>query len=353
MLVAYEGFDHYNLASSTDILNRRGGGLQWNTGAVSWVTPGRHGGSAMGVGQNSAVLGTLTVPLASGYIGFAARIVNVNYPANPYIYLYDEHGPGNVAQFTLVFNQSTGGIDVYSGRYVSLIASTTNNAFTVNAWNFIEFSFVCSTTGSLEIRSNGQIVLSATPINLRASAAHAWVEGIEFHGPGAPTGTQFQIDDLYVCDSTRGSGLFTMDYFLGDVRVQTLHPIANYGTPSWTPLAATNWQEVDEPNADGDATYNSTATVGATDRFSFEAMSETVSNVLAVQVTGAYRKDDAGTRLVSQLLNSAGAEVTGAAYSIPQTYVYCCDLYTTDPATGAAWAVAAVNTLRAGYVLTG
>jgi len=503
-LVAFEGFDHYGTAIG-DLLSRRGGGLQWNTlgGAANpaWQSPGRNGsGSCVAVGQNASFLGTLTNPLTAGYIGFGVQISNVSFPGNPYIYFYDLHGPGNVVQFALLLNQSTGGIELWKGARVSLLAFTPNNTITNDAWNFLEIYFVAGHTGTVTLRVNGQTVMTASGVDIQAAGAgvHGWVEGIEFHGPAAPTGTSLLIDDFYVCDTTTGPGVFPNNYYLGDVRVVPLHATGNYSAPGWTPgpasahrfwrldflassgpavdvaeiqfrssagvslafsggassasggnagLAAdgnaatyweafpeawwqydygslnslaklnvvevamtiraggsvvnaptrftlsyndslagaslsqpdpsswvqvadisptwtmagqsqtfavpalSNWQEVREPRADGDGSYNSTSTVSAADRFTFEALPATVSNVLAVQVIGAYRKDDAGERVVQQVLGSGGTEVEGATFSIPQSYVYCYDLYATDPNTSDAWSIAAVNALRAGYVL--
>jgi hypothetical protein len=132
------------------------------------------------------------------------------------------------------------------------------------------------------------------------------------------------------------------------------HFNTTWTTPGETQLflpITSNWQEVREKYADQDTTYNYTTTVAAKDMFNFEPLAATITAVLAVQVVGCFRKDDAGSRTVEQHLSSAGTEVAAAAYSIPAGYVYCSDFFTLDPATSNAWTVSAVNALQAGYVL--
>jgi hypothetical protein len=488
-LVAYDGFDNY--ASGNDALNRRGGGLQWNqtTGGAIFA-PGRNNyGQCYRLGQNTNLLGTLTAPLTEGYFGFAMNLTSPLYPGNPSLRLMDNHGPGDLQQLRFVFNQLRAGIDVY--RDATLVAASINNSFTLDGWNFIEFHVkIDGGTGLIRIRSNGQDVLNVSGINTQAVTAsgHNYFEGIWFYGAGAPTGTAFDIDDFYVADTTTGPGVFPFNFFAGDARVVTLHPIGDVGTPGWTlsvavptahrfwrlvvngwasgwpqigevqfrttagvdePLTGgtaqestgqggagaaadnnpttfyspisnppiwwqydfgaghthlpaevmlrcspnpgsnptdfslqwsddgitftfaahytarwttpletktfmvwtTNWMTVNDIVADGDLGYNYTSTVSAKDMFNFEPLAATITAVLAVQVVGCYRKDDAGTRTVEQHLSSAGTEVAAAAYSIPAGYVYCSDFFTLDPATSNAWTVSAVNALQAGYVL--
>jgi hypothetical protein len=360
-LVAYEGFDHY-AAAPTDVLNRRGGGLQWNSeSGMSFVTPGRNGaGSAIKVGIQSNLQGALTVPLASGYIGYAAffdpaTLGSGGNPDSPFMQISDLIS--NVVQLELVFNLKAASIQVWRGNHLglpfgvgTLIATTPNNVITNLAWTFVEFFITISNTGgAVQIRCNGQTVLNASGLDTQ-NGGLAQFDGITFCGPEGTAAT-ITVDDVYIADTSTGSGPFPLNIFAGDVRVITLHTVGNVGTPGWTPLALTNWQEVSEVHNDGDASYNSTATVGAKDLFNFQPLAGTISVVLAVQITGAYRKDDAGTRLIANHLVSGGTEVAGFSYSIPNAYVYASDIFVLDPNGSTPWTVASVNALQAGYAL--
>jgi hypothetical protein len=120
---------------------------------------------------------------------------------------------------------------------------------------------------------------------------------------------------------------------------------------TFTITTLTNWMEVTEDNNDGDTTYNSTATVGAQDMFNYQPLSANAPLVLAVQQIGSYRKDDASARTLSQVLSSGGTSVVSAARPLSTSYFYFVDLYPLDPNTGAAWTVAAVDAVQAGYSL--
>lgn len=351
-LIAYEGFDHYATAAS-DLLSRRGGGLQWNTENCVFSSPGRNNsGTAVKIAQNNSLQGALSTALQSGYFGFGMLIETAD--ANPSFQIGDLHGPGSITQVTFTLNIARAGIDIY--REGVLIAATINNSFTLNVWNFVEvFIAIGNASGAIKININGQTVLNATGLDTQASP-NAWWESMTFIGSAPPflggtSYTTMQIDDLYIADTTVGEGAFPFNNFAGDVKVVTLHTIGDAGTQGWTPLALTNWQEVSDVHSDGDASYNSTATAGAKDLFNFQPLDSTISVVLAVQVIGNYRKDDAGTRLLANRLVSGGTEVAGATASLPTNYVYVSDLYVVDPNGSVPWSVPAVNALQAGYTL--
>lgn len=353
-LLAFDGFDNY-AANGSDLLDRRGGGLQWAAlyGATT-ASPGRVGvGSYMAVDRASYLRGTLTMQVPSGYIGAAIRVLNFAQPNNPSITMVDRLS--NQPQVLFVLNVERQAVDIYRGVIGGpsvLIGASPNNSLTLAAWNYVEFfATISQSAGVVMIRSNGQTIYSASGLNTQ-NTTNAYFDGFDLNGPPAPTDSVMHVDDLYVCDSTLGPGPYPFNNFVGDVRVATLNPIGAGGTTQWTPLANTNWQEVSEVANDHDASYNYTTTVGAEDLFNFADLPATISQILAVQITGSYRKDDAGTHLLTQQILSGATAAAGAAYSIPLDYVYLNDFWVTDPNTSGGWTIAAVNALQAGYTLT-
>jgi hypothetical protein len=200
------------------------------------------------------------------------------------------------------------------------------------------------------VRLNGVQVLNLSGLDTQ-NTTNAWFEALWFNGPAAPTGTSLQIDDFFVANTAAGTGLVPFNAFVGDCRVLTLYAAADAATQQWTPLSGANWSQVRETRNDGDTTYNATATVGAVDSFTFQQLPANF-DVLAVQVVGSYRRDDAGARTITQQLTSTGTVANGAAYVLPSSYVYCYDIWTVDPHTSAAWTLGAVNAVAAGYTLT-
>jgi len=134
------------------------------------------------------------------------------------------------------------------------------------------------------------------------------------------------------------------------VSVDTTFPVSN-GAVQWTPLANSNWQEVSEIAMDSDTSYNFSSTPGQTDLFNMGALRAATSVVLGVQVTGAYRKDDATARQVAQQIKSGATQSAGTTNSIPSGYAYYTDLFVLDPNTAASWTVTAAGSAEIGYNL--
>ncbi len=111
----------------------------------------------------------------------------------------------------------------------------------------------------------------------------------------------------------------------------------------------TNYAAVSEDGLDGDQTYNSSATIGAVDLFSTVAGLPPGATVYGVRVVGAYRKDDAGTRQIANLVKTGTVQSAGATQNVGTSYQYLSDVFAVNPATGASWVTSDVNALEIGY----
>jgi hypothetical protein len=374
-LKVFDGFDHYN--SKTD-LTARSGVMQWQ-----WMTPGAPGsgtptgtvnfvpfpgGSVDGEcvflqGQSWYDMALLTAVLSfrnqTNIVGFrqyapSGPVVTASGFA---IFFYDTQQVGGPAiQFTILFNENSYGINVFNGSYSAAgstqIGISANNVWAANTGNMIEVQYTISTTvGAVKIIVNGVTVLNLTNVNTQ-TGSNAVADGIGFKPEinGGITQATGYFDDFYVCDTTLGPGTYPCNSPLGDVHVYTRFPTGN-NSAQWTPLANTNWQEVSEVVMDGDTSYNYSSTVTQEDLLNFSALSTTINNILGVQVTGAYRKDDSSARSIKQAFKSGATKVYGTVDSLPTAYTYFTDLWVLDPNTSASWLLAAVNALSAGYNL--
>lgn len=347
-LIDFDGFDFY-ADDGSDFLSRRSA-LQWTINVPSFSSPGRNNqGTCIFLGQRGVIQGAIAASIPSAYLGYGLRIVTPTAGLTRFRIM-----DGNAIQISIAPNCVSARFDIYRGDVDgTLIGSSANNSISPTAWNYIEaFVTIHPTAGEVILRVNGQEVLHLSGVNTR-STANSTLDGIS--PCGSSTGGDGQIafyDDLYLANTTTGPGLFPFNTFVGDVRVITLNPIGNATSTQWTPLSGSNWQMVDDVHNDGDATYNSTATAGNEDLFNFHALIGTISEVLAIQIIGAYRKDDASTREVTQQLVSGGTQVPGTTYSIPGSYIHIVDTFVLNPDTSASWTVTTVNALQAGYVLT-
>ncbi len=365
-VLVFDGFDRY--AAPQD-LQSRVGALQWNDlqGTTVSFEPGRGGfGQCITAETNGGTLGcSFGSNLQGGTFGLALRVLPPTTVA--YIDVQAQDYNGLVSQVTVRLMLNSGTVYVYSGDPASppatLLAISPPNAFNPYNWNYIEISTALTTTSvQVEVHVNGATVIPQTTsttsqyvpppppalqfpifngIRVRPATEETFVSSITY-----------QADDLYIADRTTGPGTYACNGFLGDVAVRTLRTTGN-SSVQWTPLNGTNWGEVNEEAFDGDVSYNFATAVGAQDLFTFQSLPTTTATVFGVQVTGAYRKLDASEQTISQDIVSGGTAASAPIAALGLSYAYYTSLFTLDPHTNATWTPAAVDSLIAGYTLTG
>lgn len=344
-----DGFDHY---SSQDDLFSRKGALQWIGPTALTVcslnTPGRGGfGKSLALIGFSGILGPFAAIFDANYttlrVGCAVRFNATG--GSPALTVTAFDPIADIGQCSIVLTQ-TGLIRAFNGAGTEIGVSA-NNAFNPNVWSFLEVAFGIGAAGSIEVQIDGASVLTLSGVDTQASANNT-LGGVAFAVPNGTVGS-VEIDDFRYSDTTIGPGTYTCDSWLGDLRVATLPPIADAGV-SWTPLSGANWQEVSELSFDGDASYNATTTVTAKDLFTLTALAATISQVIGLQLTGAYRATDTSPHSVTQQISSGGTEIAGPAHTLAMAYQFFSDLYPVNPVSGASWTLGDVHDLLIGYV---
>jgi hypothetical protein len=332
-LLGYDGFDHYKSASQ-DMITRTGG-LAWSAPSLVTISsPGRNGyGQSINLG---GVVATANTTDSTCYIGMA-----LNWPSGGMQFqLNDQAGQGH-----LYFGFTGGSINInHTNLSGTFLGSAINVIPQFGTWCYLEIgAFIDPSAGWLIIRVNGQQVFSFSGRTAGGSGADVIVNQISLSANNA------WIDDFYWCNSVADAGTYPCNTFLGDVRVFTAFPTGN-DVVTWTPLAASNWNEVSETQMDGDTSYNSTATVGTQDTFVFTALAGTISRIICVAVTGAYRKDNAGVCTVESIVKSGASTGNGATYAPSSVgYGYWQDLFKHDPNGTIDWTLTALNAMKAGY----
>lgn len=343
-LGAFDGFDHYNGA---DILSRSGF-LQWSSWGGSFVT-GRNGyGKGLQMPGVATLIGSFAQRVATAGVGNAWYM-----PANSVTQasLVDSTVGGGTPQIETIFDGTNYTIQVWRGNNATgtLLYMSPNNVWTGNVWNYVEiWATIDPSVGTVQIVINGQVVVNLTGQNT-ARTSNNWWDNYFLEG-----GVGLIEDDFYYADGSTGPGSFPCNSPLGDMRVFTLFPIGSSGSTTWTPSPNTNqnWQNIDEIAMDSDTTYNFTDTAGNEELFNFQALANTVNKIVGVQITGAYRKDDATTHTLKQAFKSGATKDYGVTRSLPDTvYSYFTDLYVLDPNTTASWTLTAVNNIAGGYNL--
>lgn len=362
MLKAIDGFDHY--ASAAD-LGQRSGNLQWtpqdgflsgSPGVVTIESPGLTGTGKcvrvtghFSIDDSAQITASLDASRATQIIGFRCLIDSTPTTVSMAVDFIDTIA--NAPQIRLLFNPTFGNVSVYrnpsSLSNGTLLGTSDNNLFAHDVANFFEIkATIGDSVGEVIVQNNGVAVYTLSNVDTKQTA-NASFGAVTFRPWDVPfVGyAGFSIDDFYYCDTTAGASSYPTDTFLGDVGIVTLFVVGN-DSVAWSPLTGQNWQMVDEPAFGGDASYNSSATPGDEDRFNFETLPAAVLQAIAVQITGAYRKDDVGGRTLKQGLKSGSTESYGATRALPNDYAYFSDVYEADPDGSVDWTVAAVNALK-------
>ena len=209
-------------------------------------------------------------------------------------------------------------------------------------WSFVEFgwSISATATGTVEMRVNGQVLFkSTTVVTQGVGSADTSSLGYYFFGGG-------DAQDIYVADST---GPAPGNTFLGDLRVLEMAPTGPGASTAFAPTgAATNWQVAAQALPAPATIFNASSVVGAADLYVAAPLPTGLGVIFGVQVTGMLSKADAGARVATMSIKSGAVGAAGASHALQTTPVVYNDVFAVDPATGAAFTAAGVNTLQFG-----
>ena len=370
-LVWMEGFDHE--AGETDLQNgvcipTLGPGS--SAGQASYFNVGlSSAGTRFGVGQCATVQSQYAlafIPNTQGFVvpfdsvtfseGFYGTALYIPTPNIAYFSFFDIPNLMEQVSIKLSYN---GSWVVYRGGdgNQTTLGSGTITGFQADAWNYVEFYCkIDPSAGAFIMRVNNVQITSLTGLNtsnnINIYGNTITPSGI-FGGMGigcynyvTPIGL-LRYDDMYFNDTT---GSAPYNTFLGNVRIQTAKVNGPGTYTEFTPLTGTNWSQVSETLADGDASYNYSNTVGNKDTFTTTGAIIN-STVFGVQITSYVRKDDAINREMANYIISGSTEVAGDSQYLASSYTYLRDVYVADPNTSAPWTSIGVNNLQIGYKL--
>jgi hypothetical protein len=330
--------DHYSTANITEkwpLSQSVAGNLTIQAGQ------GRRGTNAARSSANASFLGKLFPAAATWIVGMAARWQSAHPNTNPLM----DWSDGTTIQAE-VHITGVGQVQLRRGDGTVLATSSVGLGF--NTYYYIEWFLTVSNTGGVStIRVDGIPVVSVSSADTQMSA-NATANRLRLGNLGSIVQLgNLDMDDVYVCngDGPRNTS------FLGDCRVDYLPPNGDGTHRAWTPSAGMDhYALVDElaPNADTD--YLGSSTTGAQETHTFPALPSMPNPVVkGVQHVANARKDDAGTRIIANMLLSGGTPAVGPTlHALALSYVCYAQLYETDPATGAPWTTTAVNALEAG-----
>lgn len=234
-------------------------------------------------------------------------------------------------------------IRVRRGGLSGAILGTSSNGVvpTIKGWHYLEAKMTFASSGAVEVKVNGDVVLTLTSVDTTQTAnnvANGFIVYVGFRD------TYAGYDDLYLCDDTGG----TFNDYLGDIRVIELLPNAAGDSTQWTPNAGANWDRNDDVTQDGDATYVYSSTDGHTDLYNLTAPDSGATAILAAKFMVTARKTDPGAREIEVLGKSGSTQFGSAAQTMTEVYVEYTHTEEQNPDTSANWTISDLTSLQAG-----
>lgn len=314
---------------------------------------------------------------------------------------------GSTIQVTLWITASGTMYFTRGGTAATNILGTAGTAYPTNSYHYVEVSVTINgSTGACSLKVDQTAVsgMTLTGLNTKVSANSSFDSVVFGYTVGTGAGGSYAayFDDVY----------FDTSGFNGDVRVNGQLPTGNGSTQNFSPVeapwaastvtalqttiidsnsnlqrasaitgdfktggsvptwnvtlggtttdnhvtwtnlgAVSHYLLVNESNPDGDSSYVQSNTVNNIERYNFAAIPG--ANVIAVVIWPFARKDDGGFRTIQGAIKSGstlGTTGTDVALGTNYQYLFCQSL--TDPNTGAAWTLAAVNAAEFGIKIT-
>lgn len=350
-LIFIDGFDHYDPQADD------GTGQPWLTrGKSDFLNPqasripGRRP-SSYGIrlpgGDGGGYVKVLPEPKTSLIAGAALRLGGYSAINTPTLFCFRTSGGSSQYEYALELTQdgllrTTIGSNGHASY--SSISQSSNGKLPVRGWHYVEFKVIQhASSGMLQARVNGQLVIDLIGIPTLLYGSGQLLSVFVGRSPSQQTGVTVDVDDLYIADT---AGPFNND-FLGDVRVDVLHPQANGSFNQWTvDGAASAWQAV----SDGlDATGVRAPSIGLAQTFSMQALPTMAPPAVhGVQVAALARKTDAGSAAL-RLRAVSGAQIASSADIVLQEQLaWHTAMFDANPNGGSQWTEATVNAAEFG-----
>lgn len=254
----------------------------------------------------------------------------------------------NGTQAVLDFRPLNKTIQVFRGESASL--GLIPNVYNPASFNYFEWKmYKHATSGTCEVRVNGNILLSLTGQNTQQAGTlpYDWV--FLYSNDVSP---HTWVDDLYICNS---SGTVN-NGFLGNISIVTLYPNAigdsNDFMPSGSP---TNYQNVNERvlSTVGTGGFNWSSGIGMEDLYHFDNFDIPIANVKALVLN--LMLNQSGQTLITTVpeLKVNGTVYSGKNLTLSQSAILNYkNIWEINPDTSGIWTQADIEALQAGLKLT-
>ncbi len=270
----------------------------------------------------------------------------------------------NNDQFTgvIIFQPNTGGttninvsverfgdITVSKGTTLLNASGTSQNgglgrALPMDKYAYIEVKVYChATTGTIEVRVNGQVRWTYTGNTV---TTNAYTAAVQFGGACT-------WDDIYIVNGQAAAGAMPNNDFLGPLLVSAIVPTGVGAEDAWLNVgSASGWQNVDELPGPSTTDYTYSETVGAIETYALGDI-DTSYEVMGVAFYAWTAASEAVTaRTIQSVFRLGGVNYVGASAALAAaSYSYYRQLYDSRPSDNQQWTPTDINAVEAGLKL--
>lgn len=264
----------------------------------------------------------------------------------PFAEIYDVHFFSmwsNGTEGMRILMRGDGAIQVQRGT--TTLATSMLSLICPQHWHWIEFKVVCdNTTGSYELKVDGNTVLSASGIDTQIGAS-AYHDQVFFTGVSISTGKTPRFDDLIIMDGTGSS----YNNFIGQRKIEAIVPTSDTADIDWTTSGgSTHYVLVDDLDPDDDTNYVEDTLSANEDIWGYSDLSG-ITSVDALCLITDVRVTDATSYDLKTTIKSGGTKYTSTADTISSTsYAMKDRLTVVDPDTSIAWTASGINSIELG-----
>jgi hypothetical protein len=214
----------------------------------------------------------------------------------------------------------------------------------INTWYYIEAKInIHNTTGSVVIRVNEQEVASFsgdTDSGFSGSIVNTFE--VDF-----PHNVFMEVDDAYVADD---QGTENND-FLGDIRIDAVHPDGAGNYAQMTPSAGDNYECIDETEMD-DSDYVEGANVAEKDSYTYGSVPTDLDDaaIIGLQTKNNCLRTGAASNIkIDNFIRTGSTDYSQTSQDLPDTVgMISGDIIIEDPSDSNPWTQAKINACEFG-----
>lgn len=333
----FNGFEGY--ADPVDQRDAGDGISGFDESGVMEYTTGRNGGNGL---KNVSTVWNRVVymkfpAISSGIIGIVGFAVKINTYRDSTISWF-----GNSADVDGMGVDITGSSFYFYIKSFAIKASTIFN-FNLNQWYYIEFKLkLHNSSGYGQVRVNEQEILTYPSGDMIWSGSI-----INQFKIGMLRSSDSVIDDVYVADN-QGSDI---NDYLGDIRVDVIHPNGAGNYTDLTPSTGNNYECVDETEFD-DSDYVEGANAAEKDSYTYQDVPTDLddSGIIGLQIKHNAQRTAAATNIkIDPFIRIGSTDYSQTAQDLSDEFsMVDGDIVLDDPSDSNPWTQAKINACEFG-----